>query len=55
LGHTKSHTVLGTEFFEFTHNTVGDAWDAFGQKAVHHGSNDFHFVADGKVDKVGID
>jgi len=47
--------VLGAEFFELAHDAVGDAWDAFGEEAVHHGAYHVHFVFDGEVDEVGVD
>jgi hypothetical protein len=54
LGHPQSHFVFGAKFFEFSHNTVGNAGDAFGKKTIHHRSNDFHLISNGKVDKVGV-
>lgn len=55
LRHLQCHLVFGTEFFQFSHDAVGDARDAFGEEAVHHRPNDVHFVSDGEVDEVGID
>ena len=55
LRHTQGHFVFGAEFFEFSHDTVGDAGNAFGKETIHHGPHDFHFVPDGKVNEVGVD
>ncbi|KAL3778748.1 hypothetical protein HJC23_012444 [Cyclotella cryptica] len=55
LRHTQGHFVFRSEFFEFSHDAVYDAGDAFGEDTVHHGSYDFHFVRNGKVDEVRVD
>ena len=46
--------VFATKLLQFGHDTVGDARDALGQKAIHHTAVHLELVLDAEVNKIGI-
>ena len=49
------HFVFSSQLFKFPHDTICDTWNALGQQAVTHGSDDVQFFADRPVYKVCVD
>jgi hypothetical protein len=54
FGQTQGKFVFSTQFFQFAHDTIRNTGDALCQQTVHHGSDHVQFLANRKVDKVGI-
>lgn len=54
FGKLQCNPILLSQLFKFSHYAIGNAGNAFGQKTVHHGSDDIHFISNRKIDKVCI-
>ena len=54
LGQPQSNLVLGAQLLQFSHDTVGDAGDTFGQQTVHHRTDHIQLIPNRKVEKVCI-
>jgi len=54
LSQSQSHLVLRAEFLQLAHHAICDARDALGQEAIHHTSNDVHFIPNRKVYEICV-
>ena len=54
FGDSQCQPILNTELLQLAYHTVGDAWVALGQEAVHNILEDVKFVLDREIYEVGV-